>query len=322
MEPGSVRPLTGWVALNQLPQEEDLVPGDKRKYIKASSQNGPKLKALQTFLMDWINTSLKHEHIVVKNLEQDLYDGLVLHHLLEKLGSLTVEVEKIALTEQKQRVKLAIILKTVSECLQLEESELKWSVDAIFKKDLLSTLHLLVSIAEHFQPELPIPPDVCVDVIIMECTSDGLKTENAVEHITKSRETPEDPSKAEVFDELLKRAPEKLDAIKEVLLKFVNRHVGKLGLNVKDADLQFADGVILLLLIGQLEGYFLNLGDFFLTPSSTSEMVHNVNLAISLLMDGGLLNTPINPEDVVNQETKATLLILYCLFSRYKSKKI
>lgn len=48
---------------------------------------------------------------------------------LEKLGSFSLEVEKIALTERKQRLKLAIILKTVSSCLQLEESELKWSVD-------------------------------------------------------------------------------------------------------------------------------------------------------------------------------------------------
>ena len=37
------------------------------------------------FLIDWINTTLKEEHIVVKSLEEDLYDGLVLHHLLGKL---------------------------------------------------------------------------------------------------------------------------------------------------------------------------------------------------------------------------------------------
>lgn len=36
-------------------------------------------------LIDWINTTLKQEHIVVKSLEEDLYDGLVLHHLLGKL---------------------------------------------------------------------------------------------------------------------------------------------------------------------------------------------------------------------------------------------
>ncbi|XP_062989404.1 gamma-parvin [Elgaria multicarinata webbii] len=320
MEPDFLNAFPKVVEVNQLLQEEDIVPGEKRKYINPSSRTDPKLEALQTFLMDWINTTLKHEHIVVKSLEQDLYDGLVLHHLLEKLGSLTLGVEKIALTEKKQQLKLAVILKTVSQCLQLEESELKWSVNAIFKRDLLSTLHLLVAIAEHFQPELAIPPNVDVGVINIECTSTGLKTENTVEYITKNRESAENSSKADIFDELLKRAPEKLDAVKQVLLKFVNKHVGKLGLNVNDLDSQFADGVILLLLIGQLQGFFLNLGDFFLNPSSASEKVHNVNLAVDLLMDGGLLDTPINPEDVVNHDMNATLLVLYCLFSKYKTK--
>lgn len=37
------------------------------------------------FLIDWINKTLKEEHIVVKSLEEDLYDGLVFHHLLGEL---------------------------------------------------------------------------------------------------------------------------------------------------------------------------------------------------------------------------------------------
>uniref|UniRef100_A0A672TYD8 Parvin gamma n=1 Tax=Strigops habroptila TaxID=2489341 RepID=A0A672TYD8_STRHB len=204
-------------------------------------------------LIDWINTTLREEHIVVKSLEEDLYDGLVLHHLL---GSLKLDVDKIALTEKKQRQKLSVILETVAKCLQLEKSQLKWSVESILTKDLVSTLHLLVAIAKHFEPNLAMPPNVQVETITIENTSRGLKTSNAVEYITENN-----------------RAPDKLDAVKKVLLQFVNQHVGKLGLNVKDISSQFADGVILLLLIGQLEGYFLNLRHFFLTPDSTVEMV-------------------------------------------------
>ncbi|XP_008109622.2 gamma-parvin isoform X1 [Anolis carolinensis] len=296
MEQGFLKVSPEFVAIHQLPPEDDIVLGEKRKYINPSSRNDPKLEALHTVLLEWINTTLQHEHIVVRSLEQDLYDGLVLHHLLEKLGSLTLKAEKLALTEMKQRLKLATILETVSTCLKLEESELKWSVDAILKKDLLSTLHLLVALAEHFKPSLALPPNVKVDIIITERTSNGLKTENGVEFITKDRECEENSSKAEIFDDLLKNAPEKLDAVKEVLLKFVNKHVEKLGLTVKDINAQFADGVILILLIGQLQGYFLNLGEFFLNPTSVSEKMHNVNLAVELLMDEGLLDTPINLE--------------------------
>ncbi|NWV16171.1 PARVG protein, partial [Origma solitaria] len=224
-------------------------------------------------LTEWINRTLKEEHIVVKSLEEDLYDGLVLHHLLENLGSLKLDVDKIALTEKKQRQKLTVIMEAVAKCLQLEESQLKWSVESVFAKDLLSTLHLLVAIAKHFEPSLALPPNVQVETITIETTSRGLKTSNAVEYITEKKENIEAQSRDYAFDELFSCDPDKLDAVKKAVLQFVNQHVGKLGLNVKDIKSQLSDGVILLLLIGQLEGYFLNLRNFFLTPASTTEMV-------------------------------------------------
>jgi hypothetical protein len=41
----------------------------------------------------------------------------------------------------------------------------------IFNKDLLSTLHLLVALARHFQPDLALPTNVQVEVIIIEVSS-------------------------------------------------------------------------------------------------------------------------------------------------------
>lgn len=35
--------------------------------------------------MEWINAELQAEHIVVRSLEEDLFDGLILHHLFRKL---------------------------------------------------------------------------------------------------------------------------------------------------------------------------------------------------------------------------------------------
>ncbi|XP_074728254.1 gamma-parvin isoform X4 [Strix uralensis] len=274
MEPDFLNAFTQPAALNQLLAENVIAQGEKKKLIKPTSSNNPKLEELKLLLIDWINTTLKEEHIVVRSLEEDLYDGLVLHHLL-----------------------------------------------AIFTKDLLSTLHLLVAIAKHFKPSLAMPPNVQVETVTIENTSRGLKTANAVEYITENKENLEAQPKDDAFDELFSRAPDKLDAVKKVFLQFVNQHVGKLGLNVKNVESEFADGVILLLLIGQLEGYFLNLRDFFLTPASTMEMLHNVNLALDLLTDGGLLNFSVNSEDIVNGDMKATMRILYSLYSKYKTKE-
>ncbi|KFP90412.1 Gamma-parvin, partial [Apaloderma vittatum] len=318
MDPHFLNAFTQPAVLNQFLPDTVIPQGEKKKLIKPTSSNNPKLEELKLLLIDWINTTLKEEHIVVKSLEEDLYDGLVLHHLLENLGSVKLDVDKIALTENKQRQKLSVILEAVAKCLQLEESQLKWSVESILKKDLLSTLHLLVAIAKHFKPNLAMPPNVQVETITIENTSRGLKTVSATEYITGNKDNLGAQSKDDAFDELFSRAPDKLDAVKKVFLQFVNQHVGKLGLDVKDIETQFADGVILLLLIGQLEGYFLNLRDFFLTPASTAEMLHNVNLALDLLADGGLLNFSVNSEDIVNGDTKTTMRILYCLYSKYK----
>ncbi|KAM9030174.1 gamma-parvin isoform 2-T4 [Guaruba guarouba] len=274
MDPDFLNAFTQPAAVDQFLAENIIAQGETKKFIKPTSSNNPKLEELKLLLIDWINTTLKEEHIVVKSLEEDLYDGLVLHHLL-----------------------------------------------AILTKDLVSTLHLLVAIAKHFKPNLAMPPNVQVETITIENTSRGLKTANAVEYITENKENLEAQSKDDAFDELFSRAPDKLDAVKKVLLQFVNQHVGKLGLNVKDISSQFADGVILLLLIGQLEGYFLNLKHFFLTPASSMEMLHNVNLALDLLADGGLLNFSVNSEDIVNGDVKTTMRILYCLYSKYKSRE-
>ncbi|XP_035166388.1 gamma-parvin isoform X6 [Oxyura jamaicensis] len=274
MDPDILNVFTQPPTLNQFLVENAITPGEKKKLIKPTASINPKLEELKLLLIDWINTTLKQEHIVVKSLEEDLYDGLVLHHLF-----------------------------------------------AILTKDLLSTLHLLVAIVKHFQPSLAIPPNVRVETITIENTSKGLKTTSAVEYITGSKENLEEQSTGDAFDELFSRAPDRLDGVKKVFLQFVNQHVGKLGLNVKDMESQFADGVILLLLIGQLEGYFLNLKDFFLTPASTAEMLHNVNLALDLLTDGGLLNFSVNSEDIVKGDMKSTMQILYCLYSKYKTKE-
>ncbi|KAM4902245.1 gamma-parvin isoform 2-T2 [Sylvia borin] len=321
MDPDFLNAFMQPSTLNQFLTEDVVAKGEKRKLIKPTSSNNPRLEELKLFLTEWINRTLKEEHIVVKSLEEDLYDGLVLHHLLENLGSLKLDVDKIALTEKKQRQKLSVILEAVAKCLQLEESQLKWSVESILAKDLLSTLHLLVAIAKHFEPTLALPPNVQVETITIETTSRGLKTSNAVECITENKENIETQSKDDAFDELFSCAPDKLDAVKKALLQFVGQHVGKLGLNVKDIESQFSDGVIFLLLIGQLEGYFLNLRNFFLTPASTMEMLHNVNLALELLAEGGLLNFPVSSEDIVNGDTKTIMRVLYCLYSKYRPKE-
>ncbi|XP_078305476.1 gamma-parvin isoform X3 [Panthera onca] len=271
MEPESLYNLLQLPKAVGRPAEEELPQGEKKKYLPPTSRGDPKFEELQKVLMDWINAKLLPEHIVVRSLEEDIFDGLILHHLFQTLTGLRLDVEEMALTVPNQRRKLEAVLEAVNRSLQAEDQPLKWSMDAIFNKDLLATLHLLVALAKRFQPDLPLPTNVQVEVITMESTKSGLKSEKSVEQLTECS-TDKDLATNDVFDELFKLAPEKVSAVKEAIVNFVNQKLDRLGLSVQNLDTQFADGVLLLLLIGQLEGFFLHLKEFYLTPTCPAEM--------------------------------------------------
>lgn len=80
------------------------------------------------------------------------------------------------------------------------------------------------------------------------------------------------------------------------LVTFVNKHLNKINLEVTDLDTQFHDGVYLTLLMGLLEGFFVPLYSFYLTPQTFEEKVHNVVLSFELMQDVGLAKPKARPE--------------------------
>ncbi|XP_066561425.1 gamma-parvin isoform X2 [Amia ocellicauda] len=314
--------IFGQAALRSKPSEDlEGFLGEKRKIIQPSSLKDPKLEELKTVLIDWINDTLKKEHIVVQSLEEDIYDGLVLHHLLARLAEQKLEVDEIALTAVAQTRKLGIILEALHKSLGLpEEAVQKWNVALIHNRDLLATLHLLVAMVKKFQPEKQLPQNVSLEVVIVEVSKSGIKSEKYTENITESSNSSDGNSKKDAIDELLKLDPQKVITVKQAILHFVNKNMARLGLQVSDMDTQFGNGVILLLLIGQLEGYFVHLSEFYLNPSNNSEMLHNVTLALDLMSDRELQVPNVKPQDIVSLDSSATLKVLYALFKRFKFK--
>lgn len=155
----------------------------------------------------------------------------------------------------------------------------------------------------------------------------------------------------DAIDALFSHAPEKLTMVKRSLVGFVNRHLNKINMEANAGPsgieldpMQFSDGLLLVFLIGMLEGYFVPMGNLIMTsmepelghqtPKSkkqtalqpanyinTSPMhkLHNVNVAFQLLEDAGIqVNQKIRAEDIVNADLKSLLRILYMIFSKYK----
>uniref|UniRef100_A0A3Q0QX72 Parvin, beta n=1 Tax=Amphilophus citrinellus TaxID=61819 RepID=A0A3Q0QX72_AMPCI len=274
-----------------LPSGTDIHPEDtlleenaERIMLDPTSRDNPKFKDLLKVLIDWINNELEEERIIVKDLEEDCYDGQVLQKLFEKLSGRKLNVAEVTQSEIGQKQKLQTVLEAVNDVLRPHGWTVEWSVDSIHSKNLVAIVYLLVALAMHFQAPIRLPEHVSVQVVVVKVKS-PINIPTSVGWILR-----------DAFDTLLDHAPDKLNVVKT-----------------------FADGVYLILLMGLLEDYFVPLYNFFLTPESFEQKVHNVAFAFELMQEGGLKKPKARPEDVVNLNLKSTLRVLYNLFTNYKT---
>lgn len=304
------------------PEEYQLEENEERSMIEPRSFDSPKLQSLITVLMDWINDQLAEYRIIVQDIEEDLYDGQVLQKLMEKLTGEHLAVPEVTQSEEGQRTKLRTVLGFANKVLGINQRSNsgvhKWSVESVHTKNIVSILHLLVALARHFRAPIRLPEDVVVDVVIVTKREGILQHRVIAEQLTTAYDDLGLKCERDAFDTLFDHAPDKLEVVKKSLVTFVNKHLNKINLEVTNLDAQFADGVYLALLAGLLEGYFVPLYDFFLTPQSFDEKVVNVTLAFELMQDAGLPKPKARPEDIVNLDLKSTLRVLYNLFTKYK----
>jgi len=159
----------------------------------------------------------------------------------------------------------------------------------------------------------------------------------------------------DAFDTLFDHAPDKVIIVKRSLVNFVNRHLNRVNIECfsgqTGTDLdpqQFSDGLLLIFMMGMMEGYFVPLGNIFTTPSeptivedasvvntsgsketavqmdnyintSPVHKLHNVNVAFSLMEEAGInVRHKVRAEDIVNADLKSTLRVLYMIFTKYK----
>ncbi|XP_071407628.1 beta-parvin isoform X2 [Pithys albifrons albifrons] len=301
------------------PEDTLLEENEERTMIDPNSKEEPKFKELIKVLIDWINDVLVEERIIVKQLEEDLYDGQVLQKLLEKLADRKLNVAEVTQSEIGQKQKLQTVLEAVHDLLRPHGWTIKWNVDSIHGKNLIAILHLLVALAMHFRAPIRLPEHVSVQVVVVRKREGLLQTTHVSEELTTTTEMMMGRFERDAFDTLFDHAPDKLSVVKKSLITFVNKHLNKLNLEVTELETQFADGVYLVLLMGLLEDYFVPLHNFYLTPESFDQKVHNVSFAFELMQDGGLKKPKARPEDVVNLDLKSTLRVLYNLFTKYKN---
>uniref|UniRef100_A0A672QEJ5 Protein-methionine sulfoxide oxidase mical2b-like n=1 Tax=Sinocyclocheilus grahami TaxID=75366 RepID=A0A672QEJ5_SINGR len=302
------------------PEDIMLEENEVRTMVDPNSKNDQKLQELMKVLIDWINDVLVGERIIVKDLAEDLYDGQVLQKLFEKLEGEKLNVAEVTQSEIAQKQKLQTVLERINDALKVSTRSIKWNVDSVHAKSIVAILHLLVALSQHFRAPIRLPDHVSIQVVVVQKREGILQSRQVMEEITGNTEYVSVflYSERDAFDTLLDHAPDKLNVVKKTLITFVNKHLNKLNLEVAELDTQFADGVYLVLLMGLLEGYFVPLYNFFLTPENFDQKVHNVSFSFELMQDGDLERPKPRPEDIVNCDLKSTLRVLYNLFTRYR----
>uniref|UniRef100_A0A8C4RTI5 Parvin, alpha b n=1 Tax=Erpetoichthys calabaricus TaxID=27687 RepID=A0A8C4RTI5_ERPCA len=302
------------------PEDTMLEENEVRTMVDPNSKNDPKLQELMKVLIDWINDVLVGERIIVKDLAEDLYDGQVLQKLFEKLEGERLNVAEVTQSEIAQKQKLQTVLEKINDTLKVSTRSIKWNVDSVHAKSLVAILHLLIALSQHFRAPIRLPDHVSIQVVVVQKREGILQSRQIQEEITGNTEYVSCIAvKRDAFDTLFDHAPDKLNVVKKTLITFVNKHLNKLNLEVTELDTQFADGVYLVLLMGLLEGYFVPLYNFFLTPENFEQKVHNVSFSFELMQDGGLERPKPRPEDIVNCDLKSTLRVLYNLFTKYRN---
>lgn len=150
---------------------------EQRSIIQPACLNFPDVRDLLQILIDWINDELVEERIIVANIEQDLYDGQVLHKLWEKLTGNTLNVLEVTQSEEGQRQKLSVVLNAVNHTLGYHHTTPKWNVESIHSKNNVAILHLLVALVRHFRAPIRLPENVSVTVIVVRKVNGKLSAE-------------------------------------------------------------------------------------------------------------------------------------------------
>ncbi|KAF8376142.1 pat-6 [Pristionchus pacificus] len=303
-----------------LAKDVRLDEGEERRFLTAEAAHDPRFLEVIRLLIHWLNDELASERIVIKHIQEDLYDGQVLQKLLEKLQNIKIEVPEVSQSEEGQRQKLQMVVQTANRLLQggAQHEQPKWTAEQIHGKDIIAITQMLIALALHYRAPIRFPEHVSAGAIIAVKQNGQTLTRTVNEPLTTTQTELGLKGERDAFDTLFDYGPDKLAHVKTSLLAFCNKHLNKINLEVTDLESQFQDGVFLILLMGLLEGYFVPLHCFQLQVSSYEGKLRNVGFAFKLMQDAGLPKPRSRAADIANGDLKCTLRLLHQLFTKYK----
>lgn len=305
---------------------EIMREGETKTLVSEQSRNEPDFIRLVSLLIGWINDELAQQRIVVRDLQDDLYDGQILSKLVEKLHNVKLDLVEVTQNEIVQRRKLSKVLDYINRILAIQArwARIRWTAEGIHGKNIVEIIHLLITLALYYRAPIKLPTDVTVSVVVVQMVHGQLVERSHQVQLTGQivSNSPSGSSnllqsRRDVFDNLLEFAPGKLEFVKQSLNRFVNRHLSKVNLSClslcaastfRDTQLnpdQFSDGLLLVFLIASLEDYFVPLGNLF---TATNLPINQPKLARSEISRASYVETDINNNIYDDTDTETVYL--------------
>lgn len=296
-----------------------LEEGQTIRVLTPESRDDPRVREVIELLLYWVNDELASERIVVKNIQEDFYDGQVIQKLIEKLANIRIEVPEVSQSEEGQKQKWRIIVDALNRnLLQKNVATVKWSAETIHQKDVVAIMQLLISLAVQYRAPIRFPQNVNVQLITYTKHGKQVEKNRVTEQLNIHQGELSQRGERDAFDTLFDYGPDKLQHVKSSLVAFCNKHLNKINLEITDLETQFQDGVFLILLMGLLEGYYVPLYKFHLQAANNDEKLKNVQFAFFLMEEAGIPKPKSRAHDIVNGDLKSTLRVLHAMFTKYK----
>ncbi|KHJ94806.1 hypothetical protein OESDEN_05258 [Oesophagostomum dentatum] len=208
-----------------------LDEGELRRYLTKESSEDRKVRELISLLMYWINEELAEQRIVVRNLQEDLFDGQILQILIEKLAGVRIEVPEVTQSEEGQKKKLELVVQAVNRIVSPTEQP-KWDAELIHSKDIVAIMQILIAMVLHFRAPIRLPEHVSVKMLVASKHQGHSRSEFVTEQLTTTQGELGLKGERDAFDTLFDYGPDKLAHVKSSLLAFCNKHLNKINLEV------------------------------------------------------------------------------------------
>ena len=162
--------------MNIDPESYYLEEGDERSMLEPHSSHNPDFKQTINILLNWMNSILSKDSIIIRSFEDDLYDGYILGKLIEHYQpTIRLLYNEIPLSEEMKKKTLRRVLNYLETCLT---QSIKWTFEQIYNRDLISILHLLLTLIKFFniQTRYDLPKNLLLKVVVVKKINGLLQT--------------------------------------------------------------------------------------------------------------------------------------------------